>query len=52
MHSGRAAYLARLDEEERVRHLPHRDQVLTVGVTNLVHHIRESVPLCIGGRAE
>ena len=40
------------DEEERVRHLPHRDQVLTVGVTNLVHHIRESVPLCIGGRAE
>jgi hypothetical protein len=47
MQSGRAAYLARLDEEERVRHLTHRDQVLAVGVTNLVHHIRESVPLCI-----
>ena len=53
MQSGRAAYLARLDEEERVRHLTHRDQVLAVGVTNLVHHIRESMPLCIveGGRA-
>lgn len=47
MQSGRAAYLARLDEEERVRHLTHRDQVLAVGVTNLVHHIRESMPLCI-----